>query len=199
MQNRKSAKKCRLKKKAEFGQMRGDVMKLYEENKSLKEKVSTTKWYINSNRSMKSPSCYTKRWKKILPFRENSNNPRSNRSCSSPRSRRISSPWATWQEWLQAVEWTQPHQLLLPNRPLHLGSYHKFRVAHLTTSHFSDRPWHLHRSTNSRTLPMALSCCSSYWEAVTLNWVLAVLLAKTQQIHQPPSKFWADLTHSLPP
>ena len=28
MQNRKSAKKCRLKKKAEFGQMRGDVMKL---------------------------------------------------------------------------------------------------------------------------------------------------------------------------
>ena len=45
MQNRKSAKKCRLKKKAEFGQMRGDVMKLYEENKSLKEKVSTTRWY----------------------------------------------------------------------------------------------------------------------------------------------------------
>ena len=45
MQNSKSAKKCRLKKKAEFGQMRGDVMKLYEENKSLKEKVSTTRWY----------------------------------------------------------------------------------------------------------------------------------------------------------
>ena len=41
MQNRKSAKKCRLKKKAEFGQMRGDVMKLQEENKNLKEKVST--------------------------------------------------------------------------------------------------------------------------------------------------------------
>jgi hypothetical protein len=39
MQNRKSAKKCRLKKKAEFGQMRGDVMKLQEENKNLKEKV----------------------------------------------------------------------------------------------------------------------------------------------------------------
>ena len=41
MQNRKSAKKCRLKKKAEFGQMRGDVMKLQEENKNLKEKVGT--------------------------------------------------------------------------------------------------------------------------------------------------------------
>lgn len=39
MQNRKSAKKCRLKKKAEFGSMRGDVMKLQEENKTLKEKV----------------------------------------------------------------------------------------------------------------------------------------------------------------
>jgi hypothetical protein len=41
MQNRKSAKKCRLKKKAEFGQMRGDVKKLLEENKNLKEKVGT--------------------------------------------------------------------------------------------------------------------------------------------------------------
>jgi bZIP transcription factor len=39
MQNRKSAKKCRLKKKAEFGHMRGDVIKLQEENKNLKEKV----------------------------------------------------------------------------------------------------------------------------------------------------------------
>ena len=39
MQNRKSAKKCRLKKKAEFGLMRGDVVKLQEENKNLKEKV----------------------------------------------------------------------------------------------------------------------------------------------------------------
>ena len=39
MQNRKSAKKCRLKKKAEFGYMRGDVMKLQDENKNLKEKV----------------------------------------------------------------------------------------------------------------------------------------------------------------
>lgn len=42
MQNRKSAKKCRLKKKAEYGQMKGDVMKLQEENKILKEKVGTT-------------------------------------------------------------------------------------------------------------------------------------------------------------
>lgn len=39
MQNRKSAKKCRLKKKAEFGVMKGDVMRLQEENKNLKEKV----------------------------------------------------------------------------------------------------------------------------------------------------------------
>lgn len=38
-QNRKSAKKCRLKKKAEYGQMRNDVMKLQDENKNLKEKV----------------------------------------------------------------------------------------------------------------------------------------------------------------
>ena len=41
LQNRKSAKKCRLKKKAEFGQMRGDVTKLQDENKQLKDKVST--------------------------------------------------------------------------------------------------------------------------------------------------------------
>ena len=46
MQNRKSAKKCRLKKKAEFGQMRGDVMKLQEENKNLKEKVSWNLLYL---------------------------------------------------------------------------------------------------------------------------------------------------------
>lgn len=46
MQNRKSAKKCRLKKKAEFGQMRGDVMKLQEENKNLKEKVSWNLPYL---------------------------------------------------------------------------------------------------------------------------------------------------------
>ncbi len=48
MQNRKSAKKCRLKKKAEFGQMRGDVMKLQEENKNLKEKVSTESTMIKA-------------------------------------------------------------------------------------------------------------------------------------------------------
>jgi len=41
LQNRKSAKKCRLKKKAEFGQMRGDVTKLLDENKLLKDRVST--------------------------------------------------------------------------------------------------------------------------------------------------------------
>ena len=39
MQNRKSAKKCRLKKKAEFNVMKGDVLKLQEENKNLKEQV----------------------------------------------------------------------------------------------------------------------------------------------------------------
>ena len=39
LQNRKSAKKCRLKKKAEFNHLKGDVMVLQEENKTLKEKV----------------------------------------------------------------------------------------------------------------------------------------------------------------
>ena len=40
MQNRKSAKKCRQKKKAEFQTMQGDVVTLQHENKVLKEKVS---------------------------------------------------------------------------------------------------------------------------------------------------------------
>ena len=39
MQNRKSAKKCRLKKKAEFSVLKNDVIRLQEENKNLKEKV----------------------------------------------------------------------------------------------------------------------------------------------------------------
>jgi hypothetical protein len=39
-QNRKSAKKCRLKKKAEFKNMRTGVDALRNENKYLKEKVS---------------------------------------------------------------------------------------------------------------------------------------------------------------
>ena len=39
MQNRKSAKKCRLKKKAEFTNMREGVDEIKRENKELKEKV----------------------------------------------------------------------------------------------------------------------------------------------------------------
>lgn len=40
MQNRKSAKKCRLKKKAEFGSLKSDVDKISHENSELKMKVS---------------------------------------------------------------------------------------------------------------------------------------------------------------
>ena len=40
MQNRKSAKKCRLKKKAEFDYIKVESSALSEENKILKEKVS---------------------------------------------------------------------------------------------------------------------------------------------------------------
>lgn len=40
LQNRKSAKKCRLKKKAEFKHMIGDVDGMKHENKDLSEKVS---------------------------------------------------------------------------------------------------------------------------------------------------------------
>ena len=39
-QNRKSAKKCRLKKKAEYTQMSTGVDHLHKENKDLKDKVS---------------------------------------------------------------------------------------------------------------------------------------------------------------
>ena len=147
---------------------------------------------------MKSPSCYTRRWRKILPCRENSSSPKSSRLCSSPKSHRISSPWVTWQDWCQPVAWTRRLPPLHPCRHLHLGSFHKLRVAHLTISHFSDRPRHPNRSTNSHTIPMALSCCISYWEAVALNCVLVELVARTQQIPLLPSRCWADLTHNLP-
>ena len=40
MQNRKSAKKCRLKKKAEFNNLKGDVNATIRENSELKAKVS---------------------------------------------------------------------------------------------------------------------------------------------------------------
>ena len=39
MQNRKSAKKCRLKKKAEMSHMKGDVGQLKQENFALRDKV----------------------------------------------------------------------------------------------------------------------------------------------------------------
>ena len=40
IQNRKSAQKCRLKKKAEFVDMRNDINKFKDENTALKDKVS---------------------------------------------------------------------------------------------------------------------------------------------------------------
>lgn len=40
MQNRKSAKKCRLKKKAEFTDLKGEVDGIANENLELKRKVS---------------------------------------------------------------------------------------------------------------------------------------------------------------
>ena len=40
IQNRKSAQKCRQKKKQEFNSLRGEVEKLKQENKAYKEKVS---------------------------------------------------------------------------------------------------------------------------------------------------------------
>jgi len=39
---------------------------------------------------MKSRSCFIRRWKKTLRFKENSNNPKCSKSCSFPRSCRIS-------------------------------------------------------------------------------------------------------------
>jgi hypothetical protein len=40
MQNRKSARKCRMKKKEEFSVIKDEVVELRNENKSLKDKVS---------------------------------------------------------------------------------------------------------------------------------------------------------------
>ena len=40
MQNRKSAKKCRLKKKAEFSTLADEVDSLKKENKEMHDKVS---------------------------------------------------------------------------------------------------------------------------------------------------------------
>ena len=44
LQNRKSAKKCRLKKKAEFHVLAGEVDELKKNNKDLQEKVSALVW-----------------------------------------------------------------------------------------------------------------------------------------------------------
>ena len=46
VQNRKSAQKCRLKKKAEFQTYKEDVNKLSSENKELKEKVRYFKFVV---------------------------------------------------------------------------------------------------------------------------------------------------------
>lgn len=43
MQNRKSARKCRMKKKDEFNVMKEEVTELRRENKGLKDKVSSAK------------------------------------------------------------------------------------------------------------------------------------------------------------
>jgi hypothetical protein len=40
LQNRKSAKKCRLKKKAELKNMLGDVSGMQSENKKLQDKIN---------------------------------------------------------------------------------------------------------------------------------------------------------------
>ena len=48
LQNRKSAKKCRLKKKAEFDCIKTEVSALHEANKILKEKVSFVPFFITS-------------------------------------------------------------------------------------------------------------------------------------------------------
>jgi len=40
LQNRKSAKKCRLKKKAELKNMLGDVSGMASENKKLQDKIN---------------------------------------------------------------------------------------------------------------------------------------------------------------
>jgi hypothetical protein len=45
MQNRKSAKKCRLKKKAEFSILKGDVDAIANENIELKAKVRLINYY----------------------------------------------------------------------------------------------------------------------------------------------------------
>ena len=46
LQNRKSAKKCRLKKKAEFHVLASEVDDLKKDNKELQDKVSFS-WRIN--------------------------------------------------------------------------------------------------------------------------------------------------------
>lgn len=52
MQNRKSAKKCRLKKKAEFNCLKDDVDVTIRENADLKIKVSLTVLSKEQNRSL---------------------------------------------------------------------------------------------------------------------------------------------------
>ena len=46
IQNRKSAQKCRLKKKAEFAKMKEDIKKLNQTNKDLRDKVSIPLIYM---------------------------------------------------------------------------------------------------------------------------------------------------------
>ena len=53
MQNRKSAKKCRLKKKAEFSLLKDDVDAISKENNELKQKVSASNFdaYFSDKRN----------------------------------------------------------------------------------------------------------------------------------------------------
>lgn len=57
-QNRKSAKKCRLKKKEEFHSMKSDVMALQDENKTLKDKVRASPTFSPRFRAIIIPSIY---------------------------------------------------------------------------------------------------------------------------------------------
>lgn len=105
MQNRKSAKKCRLKKKAEFSDLKSEVDNIAAENQDLKRKVrilitsdgtvrnpSLYKCFLNcmltSFRSTKSLSCFTKKLKKT---------PSCNKKCrNSNRRSPSSSPSSSW-------------------------------------------------------------------------------------------------------
>lgn len=146
MQNRKSAKKCRLKKKAEFGQMRGDVKKLLEENKNLKEKVGTLplSYYILILffRLTRLPSCYIRKWKKTQISRGSTNSLSSSKLCS----------WRNW--WIVKA-------LVLP--PLRFSIHLPIRLLWTT---FSSIPRH---SPHNRILLLPCLHCSVSYKVFKTN------------------------------